>query len=61
MVIPTVLGNTLPTIMIVAPMCSLNDFGPDSTLEAEPIITLMLSFLAHMAIFMLQINIELLR
>ena len=35
-----VLGNTLPKIMILVPMCSLNDFGPGSTLEAEPIIGL---------------------
>ena len=33
-----VLGNTLPKIMILAPMCSLKDLGPGSTLEAEPII-----------------------
>jgi hypothetical protein len=44
------LGNTLPKIMILAPMCSLNDLGPGFTLEAEPIIGLMLNFLAQMAI-----------
>ena len=45
-----VLGNTLPKIMILAPMCSLNDLGPGFTLEAEPKIGVMLNFLAQMAI-----------
>ncbi len=35
--------------MILAPMCSLNDLGPGSTLEAEPILEIMEAFssIAH--------------